>query len=93
MSATPNLPDPYVAAVFKLERRKAGLSQEALALAIGVEPSEISHLESGRRNPKIGTVKRVAKGLDIPSWRIMEMAERLEAWSDWPDGGGVGKGR
>lgn len=79
--------------MFRLERLKAGLSQEALALQIGVKPSEISHLESGRRNPKIGTVKRVAKGLDIPSWRLIELAERLEAWADWPDGGGVRKGR
>jgi transcriptional regulator with XRE-family HTH domain len=79
-AATPTQPDPYLAVVIKLRRLKAGLTQEELALEIGVKPSEISHLEAGRRNPKVGTVKRVAKGLDVPAWQIMEQAERLEAW-------------
>jgi transcriptional regulator with XRE-family HTH domain len=68
--------------VIKLHRLKAGLSQEELALLIGVKPSEISHLESGRRNPKLGTMRRVAKGLDVPSWQMVALAERLEAWID-----------
>jgi transcriptional regulator with XRE-family HTH domain len=80
LSATANQPDPYLALVIKLERMKAGLTQEGLALKVGVQPSEISHLESGRRNPKMGTVKRVSKGLGIPSWQMVRQAERIESW-------------
>ena len=81
MSPTPSQPGPYFAVVIKLLRLKAGLTQEDLALEIGMKPSEISHLESGRRNPQLLTMRRVAEGLGVPCWQMMALAERVETWS------------
>lgn len=48
-------------------RQAAGLSQEALGLRTGVHPTEITRLETGRRNPGLLTIVRVAGGLAVPA--------------------------
>jgi transcriptional regulator with XRE-family HTH domain len=55
------------------------LTQEELALRIGVSNSEISHYESGRRDPKVGSVQRLADGLKTPCWAIWAMIDEIEA--------------
>lgn len=77
--AAPPSPEIFLAVAFRLERENAGFTQEGLALEIGVKPSEISHLESGRRNPKYRTMKRVADGLDVSCEHLVRLAERLES--------------
>ena len=47
-------------------REAAGLSQEALADKADMHRNEISLLERGQREPKIGTVVKLAKALGIP---------------------------
>lgn len=59
-------------------REKAGLTQEQLAEASGLHFTEISHLEAGRRNPKLETVKAVARGLKVPRWYLVATEERIE---------------
>jgi XRE family transcriptional regulator, regulator of sulfur utilization len=54
------------------------LTQENLAYDSGFGWSEISRLESGLRNPTFGTLKRLSKGLDMPLWRLILMAEEIE---------------
>lgn len=54
------------------------MTQEELALEIGISASEISRLEKGRRNPKWETMKRLAKGLGVPCWRMVRIAEMLD---------------
>jgi transcriptional regulator with XRE-family HTH domain len=46
-------------------RKQAGLTQEALALRASVHPTWISHLESGRRNPTLSTISRLAGALGL----------------------------
>lgn len=75
-------PEPFYAVVIKLMRLRVGMTQEELALEIEMKPTEISHLESGRRNPTLRTMKRLAEGLGVPCSQMVEMAERLEAWVD-----------
>ncbi|HEX7280354.1 MAG TPA: helix-turn-helix transcriptional regulator [Solirubrobacterales bacterium] len=75
-------PEPFYAVVIKLTRLKLGMTQEELALEIAMKPTEISHLESGRRNLTLRTMKRVAGGLGVPCWQMMQLAESLEAWVD-----------
>lgn len=55
------------------------MSPEALALAIDMAPSEISRLERGDRKPRYDTMKKLAKGLEVPCWQIVWLAEQLEA--------------
>jgi transcriptional regulator with XRE-family HTH domain len=55
------------------------MSPEDLALAIEMAPSEISRLERGDRKPRYDTMKKLAKGLDVPCWQLVWLAEQLEA--------------
>lgn len=57
-------------------RTERGLSQEAVALDAGMEPSWLSHIESGRRNPAWSTVQRIAVALGV---RVSDIALRAEA--------------
>lgn len=59
-------------------RERAGLTQEELALELDMSASEISHLESGRRNPTLGTLQRLAGGLGVRCSQILALAEELE---------------
>jgi DNA-binding XRE family transcriptional regulator len=46
-------------------RIAAGLTQTAVAKQSGVNRSYLSHLESGRRNPTLATLERLAKILNV----------------------------
>lgn len=47
-----------------LARRKKGVTQEVLAQKLGTKQSVISRLESGRANPSIMFLKRLAQALN-----------------------------
>jgi len=59
-------------------REEVELTQEALGLNIGIHPTWISHLESGRVNPGWGNVRRLASGLWVPLPDLASLAEELE---------------
>ena len=46
-------------------RKEKGLSQQQFAAALDYEKSNASRLESGKINPKIGTLYKVAKVLNV----------------------------
>ena len=60
-------------------RCEANLSQEALGLLVDIHPTWISHIESGRVNPKWGNVRRIAAGLKVSLPDLATLAEDLEA--------------
>jgi transcriptional regulator with XRE-family HTH domain len=47
------------------ERPRRGLSQEALGQASGLHRTEISLLERAGRDPRLGTIVRLARGLKV----------------------------
>lgn len=51
------------------------MSQEELGLEAGIHPTWISHIESGRINPKLKNVQRIAEVLDL---RLSELAALAE---------------
>jgi transcriptional regulator with XRE-family HTH domain len=53
------------------ERARAGMSQEQLADRSGLHPTEVSRLERGRREPRLGTIARLARGLGIGAADLM----------------------
>jgi transcriptional regulator with XRE-family HTH domain len=77
--STPEPPQPVIAATIRFLRLKAELSQEELAQAADIHPTEISRLENGLRNPKWGTMKRLAKGLGVRCSQMVALAERFES--------------
>jgi len=60
-------------------RREGKLSQEALGLMVDIHPTWISHIESGRVNPRWGNVRRIAEGLEVPLQDLAALAEQFEA--------------
>lgn len=52
-----------VALQMKLARKEQGITQEMLAEKVGTKKSNISRLESGRYNPSLDFLEKVAGGL------------------------------
>ena len=71
-------PQEGLGAALKELRLERGLSQEELAHRASLHPTWISHLESGRENPAWGTVRRLAKALELPLSELAERAERFD---------------
>ena len=53
-------------------RDRAGLSQEALAERSGMHRNAIALLEAGKRDPRVSTVGKLAKGLAIPARDLLK---------------------
>jgi transcriptional regulator with XRE-family HTH domain len=53
-------------------RHAAGLSQMALADRCGVHFTEISRLELADRDPRLTTILKVARGLDVTPSELLE---------------------
>jgi transcriptional regulator with XRE-family HTH domain len=53
-------------------RGRAELSQEALASAAGLHPTEISRLERGVRDVRLSTIVRIARGLNTPAATLLD---------------------
>jgi transcriptional regulator with XRE-family HTH domain len=58
-------PEEQFARNLRSRRQAAGLSQEQLAGRTGLHPTEISRLERAAREPRLGTMLKLARGLDI----------------------------
>jgi transcriptional regulator with XRE-family HTH domain len=76
----PSSPDPQVALgrAIRLRREELGLEQQTVALDADVQPSWISHIESGRQNPAWGTVDRIARALGWSIAQLAQLADELE---------------
>jgi transcriptional regulator with XRE-family HTH domain len=58
-------PEERFAANLRRLRKAAGLSQEQLSGRTGLHPTEISRLERAAREPRLGTIVRLARGLEV----------------------------
>jgi transcriptional regulator with XRE-family HTH domain len=47
-------------------------SQEKLGDRSGLHPTEISRLERAVRDPRLGTIVRLAKALKVPAAKLLE---------------------
>jgi transcriptional regulator with XRE-family HTH domain len=59
----------------KAERVRAGLSQEALGKACRLHRTEISLLERGERDPRLTTIVRLARCLEVPPASLLDGLE------------------
>jgi transcriptional regulator with XRE-family HTH domain len=66
-------PDTSFAEVLSKLRKKAGMSQDQLAAASGLDRSFISLLERGVRQPSLRSTIDIAKGLGITASEFVEM--------------------
>ena len=58
-------PLPRFAANVRRLRAEKGLTQDALAQAASMDPAEVRRIESGRRDPGVRVLSRVARGLGV----------------------------
>lgn len=63
-------------------RKGMHLTQERLAEICNFHPTYIGQLERGEKNATVESVYRIAKGLNIPTSKLLENLEYLENDSD-----------
>ena len=68
----------------KAARKKAGMTQAALAEKLGISYVNISQLEKDQRNPKLETLQRIAKALGV------SISNLLPPDNYWEDESGIG---
>ena len=70
-------PQPALGKAIRQLREERGMTQEALAHAAGVTVGHLSTIERGHSNPTWGTVKGIAKALDVALGRLALLADTL----------------
>lgn len=53
-------------------RKRLGLTQEEVAERSGVHPTEVSRIEAGKRDPRISTLLRLARALEVRPGELLE---------------------
>lgn len=59
-------------------REKRGATQEALAYEAGITTGTLSLIERGQSNPAWGTVKAIAKALEVSMGELAKLTDRIE---------------
>lgn len=53
-------------------RERLGLTQEEVAQRSGVHATEVSRMEAGKRDPKISTLRRLAKAVEVKPGQLVD---------------------
>lgn len=77
MSASPAFQAALGLAV-KARRQELGLTQEQLANETDLHQRWISNVETGKRNPSYGSLRRLAAGLELSASQLIALSERIE---------------
>jgi transcriptional regulator with XRE-family HTH domain len=64
-------PEERFAANLRRCRIAAKLTQEQLSAKAGLHPTEISRLERAVREPRLGTIARLARGLGVGAEKLV----------------------
>ncbi len=62
----------------KARRQELELTQEQLANDTDLHQRWISNVETGKRNPSYGSLRRLAAGLDLTASELIARAEQIE---------------
>jgi transcriptional regulator with XRE-family HTH domain len=63
----------------KHRREELRLTQEQLDLRTDLHQRWISNVETGKRNPSYGSLRRLAAGLELSASQLLQRAEQIEA--------------
>jgi transcriptional regulator with XRE-family HTH domain len=61
-----------LATTIKRLRKRRGLTQQGLAVRAGLTLGYIARLEIGMHDPRLGTLRKIAKALDVPVGKLLE---------------------
>lgn len=53
-------------------RKRLDLTQEEVAQRSGLEPAEISRIESGKRDPRVSTLEKLAKAVEVEPGQLLK---------------------
>lgn len=53
-------------------RLDKGFTQDELCRKLGIDPSYLSNVESGNKNPTLATIEKIAKALDVSIDELMK---------------------
>lgn len=53
-------------------REHLGLTQEEVAQRSGVHVTEVSRMEAGKRDPKISTLRKLAKAVEVKPGQLLD---------------------
>lgn len=53
-------------------RERLGITQEEVAHRSGVHATEVSRMEAGKRDPKISTLRRLAKAVEVTPGQLLD---------------------
>jgi transcriptional regulator with XRE-family HTH domain len=53
-------------------RKKLGLTQEEVAERSGVQAGEISRIETGKRDPQVSTLEKLATAVELKPGRLLD---------------------
>jgi transcriptional regulator with XRE-family HTH domain len=53
-------------------RKRLELTQEQVADRSGVHATEVSRIEAGKRDPKVSTLRRLARAVEMPPGRLLD---------------------
>jgi transcriptional regulator with XRE-family HTH domain len=63
---------PRFAAAIKARREASGWSQGQVGYRAGLDAAEVSRLERGKREPRLRTIIRIARGLGVEPAELMK---------------------
>lgn len=76
MTCHPRDMSPTLPAVIRARRKQVGLTIEALAFASKVSVATVQRLETGKHDPTLTTLGRIAEQLDTTSEALLAEAGR-----------------
>ena len=79
-----------IGSAIRLLRQRANLTQRALAEQSELSRSALSRIENGHVEPTWGSLRRIARGLNVPLEDLIREAERA-GLTGRESGGGAGK--
>lgn len=53
-------------------RERLGLTQEQVAQRSGVHATEVSRIESGKRDPQVSTLRRLAEAVEMKPGQLLD---------------------
>ena len=69
----------------KFYRKNRGFTQEAFAEKIGIETSNLSKIECGKSFPRIETIEKIVKVLDIEPYILYISEKNIDVESAYKD--------
>jgi transcriptional regulator with XRE-family HTH domain len=64
-------PKELVGQNIRANRKRLNITQEALAERCGLHPVELGRAERGKRDLRVSTIAKIARGLEVPACELL----------------------